>query len=153
MKPEGLAAYTEGVDKVWAIRVSSDGSGLAFAGREFDVTTGRLGGLQRRAAPVLRDAPRELLRFAFELFSPYAEIWSTVPLLHYFLNSLLVSMDSPDEEITRSLRPGTSVPHITRNIEKFIKACPDTLVAFSIVVSSPTVSRWEASGDSKSKLP
>ncbi len=74
LKPEGLAPSSEGVDKVWVIRISADGAGLAFIGREFDVTTGRLGGLQRRSAPVVRDAPRELLRFAFDLFSPYAVI-------------------------------------------------------------------------------
>ena len=56
------------------IRLGADGSGLAVSGREFDVTTGRLGGLQRRLVPVVRDAPRELLQFAADLFSPYAEI-------------------------------------------------------------------------------
>jgi molybdenum cofactor biosynthesis enzyme MoaA len=79
---------------------------------------------------------------------PYLQMVTNGMLLHKHdfavfretgLNRLLVSMDSPDETTTRTLRPGTSVPYITRNIEKFAKVCPDTLVAFSIVVSKPTV--------------
>ena len=74
LRPEALQSASEGVDKIWLIRVGIEGSGLALSGREFDVTTGRLGGFQRRPVPVVRDAPRELLRFAFDLFSPYAEV-------------------------------------------------------------------------------
>jgi len=76
LKPEALESVARGVDKVWVIRVSAgvEGSGLALAGREFDATTGRLGGTQRRTVAATRDAPRELLHFALDLFSPYAEV-------------------------------------------------------------------------------
>ena len=55
--PDTLAEVAEGLDKLWLVQVSEDGGGLAFLGREFDVATRRLGPLQHRAAPVLRDAP------------------------------------------------------------------------------------------------
>jgi hypothetical protein len=71
---DDLAAFTKEVEKVWVIRVDAQGSGLTFSGRELDVTTGRLGPLQRRVAPVMRDAARVFLQFAFDLFAPYAEI-------------------------------------------------------------------------------
>ncbi len=74
LKAEALESASKAVEKVWLIRIGAEGSGLALAGREFDVTTGRLGGLQRRGVPVALDLPRELLRFALELFSPYAVI-------------------------------------------------------------------------------
>ena len=74
LKPEDLKDAAAGVDKVWVVRIDAEGAGLAFVGRELDVTTGRVGPLQRRAAPVVRDAPRVFLRFAFDLFAPYAEI-------------------------------------------------------------------------------
>ena len=74
LKVEDLLGASKGVDKVWAIRVDGEGSGLAFTGRELDVTTGRLGPLQRRVAPVVRDAPRVFLRFSLDLFAPFAEI-------------------------------------------------------------------------------
>ncbi len=74
LKPEALESTAEGVDKVWIIRLGVEGAALVLSGRELDVATGRLGGLQQRPVPVIRDAPRELLRFALDLFSPYAEI-------------------------------------------------------------------------------
>lgn len=77
--PDGLRASTfaaagDGFDKVWMIHVGSEGSGLVYSGREYDVFTGRLGPLQRRRAPVVRDAARVLFHFALDLFSPIAEI-------------------------------------------------------------------------------
>jgi hypothetical protein len=74
LSPEAFASESTGFDKVWLIRVSRHGSGLSFAGREFDVAVVRLGPPHRRSAPVARDAPRVLLHFTLELFSAYAEI-------------------------------------------------------------------------------
>ncbi|MGH2909331.1 MAG: carbohydrate ABC transporter permease [Solirubrobacteraceae bacterium] len=42
-------------------------------------------------------------------FSPYAEIWSTVPLLHYFLNSLLVSTVSTVVAVTLAVFAGYAI--------------------------------------------
>ncbi len=72
--PGDLLAASKGFDKVWVVRIVGEGSGLAFIGRELDTTTGRLGPLQHRVAAVVRDAPRVFLKFAFDLFAPYAEI-------------------------------------------------------------------------------
>ena len=74
LQADDLMGQAKGVEKVWAIRIVGEGSGLAFAGRELDVTTGRLGPLHRRVAPVVRDAPRVFLQFTLELFAPYAVI-------------------------------------------------------------------------------
>jgi multiple sugar transport system permease protein len=41
--------------------------------------------------------------------SPYAEIWSTVPLLHYFLNSLLVSTVSTVVAVTLAVFAGYAI--------------------------------------------
>jgi hypothetical protein len=69
-----IEAQAAQVEKVWLIRVAAAGSGLVFTGREYDAVLRRLGPLQRREAPVVRDAPRVLFRFALDLFSPYAEV-------------------------------------------------------------------------------
>ncbi|HZW31942.1 MAG TPA: hypothetical protein VFF52_14625, partial [Isosphaeraceae bacterium] len=63
-------------DKVWVVHAECPdaGSGLVFSGREYDTTTRRLGPLQQRAVEVLADAPRALLEFALDLFSPTAVI-------------------------------------------------------------------------------
>ncbi|MFO0909614.1 MAG: hypothetical protein U0794_14870 [Isosphaeraceae bacterium] len=74
LEPPAVASYAEEADKVWLIRVSGAGSGLAFRGREFDVATRRLGPIQRRVAAVSRDAARVFLGFALDLFAPYAVI-------------------------------------------------------------------------------
>ncbi len=42
-------------------------------------------------------------------FSPYADIWSTVPLLHYFLNSLLVSTVSTVVAVTLAVFAGYAI--------------------------------------------
>lgn len=62
------------VEKLWLIRLQASGSGFVLTGREFDVTTGRLGSMQRRSTPYARDLVRSLFLFAIDLFSPYAQI-------------------------------------------------------------------------------
>ncbi len=63
-------------DKVWIVHVdrADSGTGLMLTGREYDVATRRLGPLQRRKIETPGDAPRGLLEFALELFSPTAVI-------------------------------------------------------------------------------
>jgi hypothetical protein len=63
-------------DKVWVVRVggSEKGSGLVFTGREYDAATRRVGPIQLRLVPALSDAPRALLQFSRDLFSPTALI-------------------------------------------------------------------------------
>lgn len=75
--PDDLAAVSAGVEKVWVVRAGAEGPDLAFSGREFDVSLGRLGPLMVRTAPVLRDAPRVLFQLTLDLFSPSAEIGET----------------------------------------------------------------------------
>ncbi len=63
-------------DKIWAVRVraSETAAGLVFAGREFDAATRTVGPLQELAVAAMPDAPRALLQFARDLFSPTAMI-------------------------------------------------------------------------------
>ncbi len=63
-------------DKVWVIHAdgSETGPGVAFTGREYDTATRRLGPLQRHSVEVYSDAPRALLQFTLDLFSPTALI-------------------------------------------------------------------------------
>ncbi len=65
---------SEGGDKVWALRIVGEGSGLALSGREFDTATGRLGPIHRRSAPYRPDLPRDLLELALEVFAPSAVV-------------------------------------------------------------------------------
>ena len=74
IQTKDLAEVSQDVDKVWVVRLGAEGSGLVFSGRELDVSTDRLGPIQRRPAAVVRDAPARLFQFTLELFSPYAEI-------------------------------------------------------------------------------
>ena len=62
------------VDKVWAVRVGSNGPALRVEGRELDVATGGLGEVQRREVVHPSDLPRELLRLALAMFTPLAEV-------------------------------------------------------------------------------
>jgi hypothetical protein len=71
---EALAEGAEGFDKIWLVRVEGEGGGLGFDGRELDVELRRLGPLQHRTAPVVRDAPRALFQLTLDLFSPTAMI-------------------------------------------------------------------------------
>jgi len=80
LDPEGLEpqAFSSlaSFDKVWVVRIArseSEGA-LAFAGREYDTASRRLGPLQRRTALTMSDAPRALLQFTQDLFNPIAEI-------------------------------------------------------------------------------
>ncbi len=68
----GVGAY----DKVWLVHADRPDAdqGLMFSGREYDTATRRLGPLQRRAVEALGDAPRALLQFTLDLFSPTALI-------------------------------------------------------------------------------
>jgi hypothetical protein len=63
-------------DKVWVVHAdrADSGPGVVFSGREYDTATRRLGPLQRRKVQVLADAPRALLQFTLDLFSPTALI-------------------------------------------------------------------------------
>jgi hypothetical protein len=79
--PAQAAAFEKAVsagsyDKVWVVHADRPdlGPGVVFTGREYDTATRRLGPLQRRTVEVLADAPRALLRFTLDLFSPTALI-------------------------------------------------------------------------------
>jgi hypothetical protein len=61
-------------DKGWFIRVSPHAGGLAFSGREYDTTTGRLGPVCRRNGMAVGDASRTLFLLSSDIFSPVAEI-------------------------------------------------------------------------------
>ena len=63
-------------DKVWLVHADRPeaGTGLVFSGREYDTATRRLGPLQRRTVEALSEAPRAMLQFALDLFSPTALI-------------------------------------------------------------------------------
>jgi hypothetical protein len=79
--PAQAAAFEKAVnagsyDKVWVVHADRNDSGIGvdFTGREYDTATRRLGPLQRRSVEVLADAPRALLEFTLDLFSPTAVI-------------------------------------------------------------------------------
>jgi hypothetical protein len=79
--PAQAAAFEKAVnagsyDKVWVVHAdrASTGQGIIFTGREYDTATRRLGPLQRRTVDLFADAPRALLEFARDLFSPTAQI-------------------------------------------------------------------------------
>jgi hypothetical protein len=79
--PAQAAAFEKTVeassyDKVWVVHAdrSESGVGVMFTGREYDTATRRLGPLQRRSVEVFADAPRALLQFTLDLFSPTALI-------------------------------------------------------------------------------
>jgi hypothetical protein len=71
-----FARFDTSFDKIWLIRVSAGepASGLVFAGREYDTATRKLGPLQEHRSTTLAEAPRAMLQFALELFSPTALI-------------------------------------------------------------------------------
>jgi hypothetical protein len=74
LRPQQFATLVDGYDKAWVVLVEPEGNSLAFAGREFDVLTGRLGPACRRSAPYPADAARALLGLTMDLFEPTAEI-------------------------------------------------------------------------------
>ncbi|MGE3820525.1 MAG: hypothetical protein AB7I30_14020 [Isosphaeraceae bacterium] len=69
-----LESLSAEVEKVWLIRIGGAGSAVILTGREYDTTVRRLGTLLRREVAVPLDLPRELLRFAMDLFAPLAVI-------------------------------------------------------------------------------
>jgi len=70
--PNAFAQWTN-VDKVWIARlILNDQHKLSFAGREYDVATRRLGSYLERPLHDWVDAPRQLLSFSLDLFSPTA---------------------------------------------------------------------------------
>jgi hypothetical protein len=76
LEAEAFSRFDPTFDKIWLVRISAalPGSGLVFTGREYDTATRRLGPLQDHTSFVLADAPRAMLQFALELFSPTALI-------------------------------------------------------------------------------
>ena len=76
LEAEAFSKFDPTFDKIWLVRVSAarPASGLVFTGQEYDTATRRLGPLQEHTAFVLADAPRAMLQFALELFSPTALI-------------------------------------------------------------------------------
>lgn len=76
LEAEACSRFDPAFDKIWLVRISAarPASGLVFTGREYDTATRRLGPLQDHTAFVLADAPRAMLQFALELFSPTALI-------------------------------------------------------------------------------
>ncbi len=76
---ESLAPLADGVDKLWMIRIDSDGNGgYALTGRVYDTLTGLLGPVHAFNAPFPEDAARSLLRLSVTLFTPTAEIGAEV---------------------------------------------------------------------------
>jgi hypothetical protein len=76
LESHDFSRFDSSFDKVWLVRISTalQAAGLVFSGREYDAATRRLGPLQEHTASVLADAPRAMLQFALELFSPTALI-------------------------------------------------------------------------------
>jgi hypothetical protein len=75
IEAKGLATMPKNVDKYWMITVHPGrAEGCDLAGREFDVTSGRLGLVSRRSAPYPHDLARNLFQLALDIFSPFAEI-------------------------------------------------------------------------------
>ncbi len=76
LEAEAFSRFDPAFDKIWLVRISAatPATGLVFKGREYDTATRRLGPIQEHTAFVLADAPRALLQFALELFSPTALI-------------------------------------------------------------------------------
>lgn len=71
---KSFAPLSQDRDKVWAIRIEPAQAGYSLSGREFDVSTGRLGPTLVRPVPIVEDLPRGLLRLTLDLFSPSADL-------------------------------------------------------------------------------
>ncbi|SIN82400.1 hypothetical protein SAMN05444166_1115 [Singulisphaera sp. GP187] len=74
LDPKSFASISTDRDKVWVIRLEPAKAGYALSGREFDVSTGRLGPTLQQSVPIVDDLPRGLLRLALDLFSPIADL-------------------------------------------------------------------------------
>lgn len=71
---EAFAKFSN-YDKVWIVRLQpGDEEDLVLVGREYDFATRRLGSLLKRPVVDWEDAPRQLLSFSLDLFSPTAII-------------------------------------------------------------------------------
>jgi hypothetical protein len=94
-------------DKVWLVNAERPDAGtdLVFSGREYDTATRRMGPLQRRTVEAEGDAPRTMLLFAVDLFSPTALI--TGPEGGRVLLSVRGSMIEPASPIGRVVAKGT----------------------------------------------
>jgi hypothetical protein len=110
--PAQAAAFEKAVnaasyDKVWVVHADrpDPARGVVFTGREYDTATRRLGPLQRRTVDVLADAPRTLLEFTLQLFSPTALI--TGQDAGQALLTVRGSAIDPASPIGRVVTPGT----------------------------------------------
>ena len=74
LKADELKRFSEKADKVWAIRVRSNGPDLILEGKELDVTTKTLGEVHRRKVAFPSDLPRELFQLTRSMFAPSAEV-------------------------------------------------------------------------------
>lgn len=74
LEPKNFASLSANRDKVWVIRLEPAKLGYSLSGREFDISTGRLGPSLQRPVPIVDDLPRELLHLALDMFSPIAEL-------------------------------------------------------------------------------
>ena len=117
-------------DKVWVIHADKpeSGPGVAFSGREYDTATRRLGPLQRRTVEVYAGAPRALLEFTLDLFSPTALISGEEG--GQALLTVRGSAIEPASPIGRVVEPGTVFQPLrlisTRDGKVVIKIIPFT---------------------------
>jgi hypothetical protein len=74
LAPAAFETAGRRTDKVWVLRIASDGPALTLSGREYDTATGKLGPIHRRTAPCVADLPREFFEFALDVFEPSAVI-------------------------------------------------------------------------------
>ncbi|MDR3634001.1 MAG: hypothetical protein P4L84_09360 [Isosphaeraceae bacterium] len=74
LTPAAFEEAGKGQDKVWVLRIGSEGPALVLTGREYDTATGRLGPIHRRVARYRPDLPREFFEFALDVFEPSAII-------------------------------------------------------------------------------
>ncbi|WP_423414773.1 radical SAM protein [Hyphomicrobium sp. B1] len=59
------------------------------------------------------------------------------------LTRLSVSMDAADPEIQKSLRGGMSLEKVLRNVEGFIKNCPEVAIDFITTVTSANIDKLD----------
>jgi hypothetical protein len=107
LENSAFAHFDPAFDKIWLVRVSAGGpeAGLHLAGREYDAATRKLGPFQEHRAVVPAEAPRALLEFALELFSPTALI--TGQEGGRALLSVRGAALAPASELGRIVKPGT----------------------------------------------
>ena len=74
LRADDLKGRAEKTDKVWAVRVRSNGPGLMIEGRELDAETGMLGEVHRRDVPYPSDLALEWFKLSLAMFTPSAEV-------------------------------------------------------------------------------